>query len=240
MTPDTAAALHEKLRRYRAEPGYGWLDAMQVAEEAARLVGGKSKFHDNIPALAKFLDANAPAASAAATPGMTTADLLHRVRKARNGAVHRGTAGTRLQEDIGIVLRLVEETLVKTAKNNTVGLCMVRGFLDAKSGESLASARDTMLRYDISTLPVRPDGKGSKWRWLTGADLACYVAGGGDMTAPVNTTTIKMKDISIVCADMPANKAAQLLAGGEPALLVAVDGGEPVGILTAFDLLYAA
>ena len=239
MTPDAAAALHEKLRRYRAEPGYGWLDAMQVVEEAARLVGGKAKFYDNVPALAGFLDANAPASAAAATPGMTTADLLHRVRKARNGAVHRGTAGTRLREDVGIVLRLVEETLVKKMKNNTVGPRMVRGFLDAKPGESLASARDTMLRYDISTLPVRPDGKESKWRWLTGADLARYAAGGGDMEAPVSTMTRKMEDTSIVCADMPADKAARLLADGQPALLVAVDGGEPVGILTAFDLLYA-
>lgn len=241
MTPGTARALYAKLHRYRAEPGYGWLDAFQVVEETAAELGKKkAAFEKNIPALACFLAVNAPASVAAATPGMTMQDLLHRVRKARNGAVHRGTAGGRLREDVEAVLRLIEEALMAAMKDDTVGARMVRGFMEARPGESPASARDTMLRYDISTLPVRLDEGHGGWRWLTAVALAGHTTRtkGDDMKGRVDT--LDLKEARVVDSGMSCKEASGLLASGEPALLVAVDGGEPIGILTAFDLLYAS
>lgn len=233
MNAATARRLHEKLRRYRAETGCGWLDAWQVVEEAAGAEGNpKGPFATNVPALACFLVTNAPASSDAVRAGAGAEGFLHRVRLARNSAVHRGTAGRRLEDDVQAALRLTEEALAMAAQQQTVGFYMVRGFLEASPDETLASARDTILRYDYSVLPVRTS---QGWRWLTDRDLACTSHGFGAVVRKLD-----LRPAVVLVSGDPARLARTHFQCGQPALLVARDKGEdPIGILTAFDLLYA-
>ena len=245
MTADvaqTAERLYAKLRRYRVEAGFGWLDAWQVVEETPGVVGNPNvPFSQNIPSFAKFLNGNVKTTCDELCKGVGTAAFLWRVSRARNSAVHRGTWGKRLEEDVGLTLRLTEEALAMAAQNSradrTASFYMVRGFHEASPEESLASARDTMLRYDYSVLPV-PVGP-RQWRWLTATVLARHASFDGKMSDQVDS--LDMPPAKTIAAGHPAKAAALLLEGGEPALLVDEgNGGPPIGILTAFDLLYAA
>ena len=239
MKDSTAERLHGKLRRYSRELGHGWLDAMQVIEEAAHEVGGNGRFKDNLPAFAQFLEATVPSSVEALWGRGSMEDFLERLRRARNSAVHRGTAGHRLEQDVKTALRLTEEALVMAAGTKEIGFYMVFGFLEAGRDETLASVRDSMLRYDYSALPVRSED-GKTWLWVRAQDLAaarCSKDGVG-LSEPVSKLCLPIA--CVFQRTTPCTKAVKLFDKDSPALLVSEEkDGPPIGILTPFDLLYA-
>ena len=244
---DGAAArrLHAKIRRRRTEPGYGWLDAWQLVEETAAVAGDKGDFNNNTHAFAAFLDGCAPASARAYRTGTrSTREALDRVRLARNGAVHRGSAGARLRAEAEGLLRLTEEALAMSASDRTIGFYMTRGLVEAALGETLASARDTMLRYDFSALPVLAEENGL--RWLTASELARLTVEGADMTTPVGEIYANLPRASLVKDTEPVSSLLRKLRNeeaGTPLWLVYEDDNmkaRPVGIVTPADLLYAA
>ncbi len=230
-----AAALHEKLWRFRREASYGWLAGMQIIEEVAETVApDKNNLTDKIPLLTQWLNSTAQDSAERAACGMGIGTLLDRIRYARNGAVHRGTASQRLEEDIEAALRIIEEALTVTADDATVGYYMIPDVLEAKPDDTLISVRDRMLRYDISAVPVEDGGA---WQWITATDIARYRTEGGKMTEEARALCGK-RPVRIVQKGTMAATAAKLMTNGEPALLVG-EGKRIDGIVTAFDLLYA-
>ena len=235
MNKAKATALHEKLWRFRREASYGWLSGMQIVEEVADTVApDKNNFADKVPPLAEWLSSTAQDSAERAACGMGICTLLKRIRHARNGAVHRGTASRRLEEDIETALRIIEEALTVAADDPTVGYYMIPDVLEAKPDDTLISVRDKMLRYDISAVPIED---GEAWQWITATDIAHHRTEGGRMTEEARALCGK-RPAHIVPKDMKAVNAAKLMADGEPALLVG-EGKRIDGIVTAFDLLYA-
>ena len=238
MTAEQAGHLHEMLRRFRREPGTDWLSGIQVIEAVGETLG-KGGLFKAIPAIAAWLKNANPEAAEGAGKGMGIEFLLDRIRRGRNRAVHEGTGAKRLTDDVSEALRAIEEGLVKTAMTSSLRYYMVSDIIWAEPGESLRSVRNKMLRYELSALPVKLDGE---YYWLKDSAIAEHVVNGGDMMEKSSQLTERTSATRLEEGDV-ASKAAKAISGGEPGVLVTRGQGADVwviGIVTAFDLMYAA
>lgn len=238
MTAEQAGHLHEMLRRFRREPGTDWLSGIQVIEAVGETLG-KGGLFKAIPAIAAWLKNANPEAAEGAGKEMGIEFLLDRIRRGRNRAVHEGTGAKRLTDDVSEALRVIEEGLVKTAMTSSLRYYMVSDIIWAEPSESLRSVRNKMLRYELSALPIKLDGG---YYWLKDSAIAEHVVNGGDMMEKSSQLTERTSATMLEEGDV-ASKAAEAISRGEPGVLVTRGQGADVwviGIVTAFDLMYAA
>ena len=239
MTAEQAGHLLEMLRRFRREPGTDWLSGIQVIEAVGETLGKGSLFKA-IPAIATWLEDANPEAAESAGKEMGIECLLDRIRRGRNRAVHEGTGAKRLTDDVNEALRIIEEGLVRTAAmTRSLRYYMVPDIIWAEPDESLRSVRNKMLRYELSALPVKLDGG---YYWLKDSAIADHVVAGRSLNAkcsdvPIWTPAKRLDE------EGDASEAAEAISKGEPGVLV-IRGQSPdvwvIGIVTAFDLMYAA
>lgn len=239
MTAEQARHLHEMLWRFRREPGTEWLSGIQVIEAVGETLG-KGILMSAIPAIAAWLkDANREAAESAGK-GVGIECLLERIRRGRNRAVHEGTGAKRLTDDVNEALRVIEEGMVRTAMTRSLHYYMVPDIIWAKSCESLRSVRNTMLRYELSALPIELDGK---YYWLEASEIAEHVVAGKSLKEKCSEAAIRRTPAKRLDEGDDASKAAEEISSGKPGVLVTRGQGADVwviGIVTAFDLMYAA
>ena len=238
MTAEQAGYLHGMLWRFRRESGTEWLSGIQVIEAVGETLG-KKKLYQAIPAIATWLkDANQEAAKSAGK-GMGIEFLLDRIRQGRNRAVHEGTGAKRLTDDVNEALRVIEEGLVRTAMTRSLRYYMVPDIIWAEPSESLRSVRNNMLRYELSALPVYHDGA---YYWLKDSAIAKHVVAGQSLKTKCSEAAI-WTPAKTLAEGGDASEAAEAISSGEPGVLVTRGQGADVwviGIVTAFDLMYAA
>ena len=240
MTAEQAGHLHEMLWRFRREPGTEWLSGIQVIEAVGETLG-KGALFAAIPAIATWLEDANPEAAKSAGKEMGIECLLDRIRRGRNRAVHEGTGAKRLTDDVSEALRIIEEGLVRTAAmiSRSLRYYMVPDIIWAEPRESLRSVRNKMLRYELSALPVKLDGR---YYWLKDSAIAEHVVNGGGLAEKAGQLT-KRTSATMLDEGGNASKAAEAISRGEPGVLV-TRGQDPdvwvIGIVTAFDLMYAA
>ena len=153
--------------------------------------------------------------------------------------MHAGTGAKRLTDDVNEALRVIEEGLVRTAMTRSLRYYMVPDIIWAKSCEPLRSVRNTMLRYELSALPIELDGK---YYWLEASAIAEHVVAGRNLQANCSEAAIRTPAKTLDEGD-DAGKAAEEISSGKPGVLVTRGQGADVwvsGIVTAFDLMYAA
>ena len=239
MTAEQAGHLHEMLRRFRREPETDWLSGIQVIEAVGETLG-KGKLFKAIPAIAAWLEDANPEAAESAGKEIGIECLLDRIRRGRNRAVHEGTGAKRLTDDVSEALRIIEEGLVRTAAmTGSLRYYMVPDIIWAEPDESLRSVRNKMLRYELSALPVKLDGR---YYWLKDSAIAEHVVNGGSLTEKPSQLT-KRTSATTLEEGGGAREAAEAISRGEPGVLVTRGQGADVwviGIVTAFDLMYAA
>ena len=240
MTAEQARHLHEMLWRFRKEPGTEWLSGIQVIEAVGETLG-KRNLHQAIPAIATWLkNANREAAKSAGN-GMGIECLLERIRRGRNRAVHEGTGAKRLTDDVNEALRVIEEGLVRTAMTTrSLRYYMAPDIIWAEPRESLRSVRNKMLRYELSALPIELDGK---YYWLEASAIAEHVVAEQSLQENCSEAATRTPAKTLDERD-DAGKAAKEISSGEPGVLVTRRGQGAdvwvIGIVTAFDLMYAA
>lgn len=113
--------------------------------------------------------------------------LYETLRHARNDAMHSGAYArhaTNAAIDLCIIL---EEALMnpKEAKRSTVGDYMVRSPVSVEEWQPLAHARQLMLKFSFSFLPVLHNGK---WMLLSDLELACHLKRAGSFRKAVGKT----------------------------------------------------
>ena len=238
MTAEQAGHLHEMLWRFRREPGTEWLSGIQVIEAVGETLGKKT-LKLAIPAIAAWLEGANREAAESAGKKMGIECLLDRIRRGRNRAVHEGTGAKRLTDDVNEALRVIEEGLVRTAMTRNLRYYMVSDIIWAKPSESLRSVRNNMLRYELSALPVNHDGG---YYWLKDSAIAEHVVAGRSLNAKCSDVAI-WTPAKTLKEEGEASEAAEAISSGEPGVLVTRGQGADVwviGIVTAFDLMYAA
>lgn len=239
MTPEQAGHLHGMLRRFRREPGTDWLSGIQVIEAVGETLG-KGGLFKAIPAIAAWLEDANPEAAESAGKEMGIECLLDRIRRGRNRAVHEGTGAKRLTDDVSEALRIIEEGLVRTAAmTRSLRYYMVSDIIWAEPSESLRSVRNNMLRYELSALPVYHDGA---YYWLKDSAIAKHVVAGQSLETKCSEVAIRTPAKTLDKGG-DASEAAEAISRGEPGVLVTRGQGADVwviGIVTAFDLMYAA
>ena len=239
MTAEQARHLHEMLWRFRREPGTEWLSGIQVIEAVGETLG-EGNLYEAIPAIAAWLkNANREAAESAGKE-MGIECLLDRIRRGRNRAVHEGTGAKRLTDDVNEALRVIEEGLVRTAMTTSLHYYMAPDVIWAEPSESLRSVRNKMLRYELSALPIELDGK---YYWLEASAIAEHVVAGKSLKEKCSEAAIRRTPAKTLDKGDDAGKAAEEISGGKPGVLVTRGQGADVwviGIVTAFDLMYAA
>lgn len=169
--------------------------------------------------------------------------LYREVRNARNDAIHIG-AEARTLTDHAIQLSLIlEDALRVTADDNFVSDFMVRNPIIAELWQPVSFARQVMLTNSFSYLPMRmQDGK---WKMLSDRALATYL-----QNSPTNSNRKERLAKPLESAELAELPLAEHLLDSEPisSILAKLDGPpclvfrtgddqNPVGILTAFDVL---
>jgi hypothetical protein len=166
------------------------------------------------------------------------------VRRARNAALHEGAFARHLTAN-AIELSLVLEDAMMT-DHHQVSDFMVRNPVCASLWQPLSFIRQTMLVNAYSYLPVsiRIEG-GSQWRLISDFQLGKYVRSSGK--DPRDVLTSKLEEcISFgkielqIAKTCEANETVASVFGmteGAPILVMAPNGSDLLGILTAFDLL---
>lgn len=238
ITAERAGHLHEMLWRFRRESGAEWLSGIQVIEAVGETLG-KRDLQPAIPVIAAWLKGANREAAESAGKGMGIECLLDRIRRGRNRAVHEGTGAKRLTDDVNEALRVIEEGLVRTAMTTSLHYYMVPDVIWAEPSESLRSVRNKMLRYELSALPIE---LGGEYHWLNASAIAKRVVAGQSLQAKCSEADILTPAKTLDKGD-DASKAAEAISSGEPGVLVTRGQGADVwviGIVTAFDLMYAA
>jgi predicted transcriptional regulator len=158
-------------------------------------------------------------------------------RDARNHAVHGGSrARQAAAHAIGVALVFEDALMSKVVR---VSDLMVRGVITASPSQSIALARRDMLVHQFSFLPTRTD---QGWRFISDAALAKYLSVDEATRKKRLRQTVKealshlhpLTGGNLKVASSRAEALREVASG--PALVF--DGSEdPVGIITAFDLL---
>lgn len=101
--------------------------------------------------------------------------LLETLHKARNDAMHTGSyARHATAKAIELCLVLEDAMMTNTTFQKTAGNCMVRSPVSMEPWQPVARARQLMLMYSFSFLPIFIDGK---WKLLSELALARFLQG---------------------------------------------------------------
>jgi hypothetical protein len=172
------------------------------------------------------------------TPFSLLYDLM---RQTRNDALHQGAFARRLTDHAIQVAIVLEDALRRGSGLTTVSDFMVRNPMYAEDWQPLAFIRQTMLAHSFSWLPVKAPG--GKWymisdeaivKFLTdkpnerNANLAMKFSAAAALTK--HEVQWVEKDATLVTA-VQELKGMPLFVHSSPGIK------EPIGILTAFDLL---
>ena len=243
--PRRAAELRQEIRAWRKTAGENrWLEGVQILERCMEELLRKrvTGLRAGTKELAVWLEERVGTRGGEAP---SAGQLLNRLRNARNGAVHRGTACARLEEDAGTVLLMVEQALAyDMEEGRTAGSIMVREVLWARPSETVGRAKDRMLQQDVTALPIDDERFGDCY-WLTAGDIAeeaveHEMKDRGRMDRKVEELEQRkmLRRVTFVDIDESVERVRELLAE-EPAVLVG-EKGEVKGIITEFDILYCS
>ena len=170
-------------------------------------------------------------------PGWTFRELYRKVYKSRNDLMHTGTAavltGTRT---VALALVLMEALLSRNERERpTADQLMVSNPVCARSWQTLADVRRTMLMYDYTTLPLEDGGcqNGSGWYVLQAGDLARYFLKDPSRVKETVRESTALPRQCVLAVD--TDTAISDVAAKVP--VVVAKKGRLVGIITAFDLL---
>lgn len=170
-------------------------------------------------------------------------DLYTLVRNARNDALHSG-ARARAVTDHAIQLSLIlEDALRLTADDNRVSDFMVRSPVIAELWQPVSFARQIMLTNSFSYLPLRTvDGE---WKMLSDQALAIYLQSSTSnadrkrrLATPLEDAELGVLPSADRLIDIDSIASVLEKLDGLPCLIFREDDDEnPIGILTAFDVL---
>ncbi len=156
------------------------------------------------------------------------------VREDRNDLTHTGTAAA-LTGTRAVALALVlMEALMTPRKCTTAGQLMVSNPVCARSWQTLADVRRTMLMHDYSTPPFEngDSGNGDGWKVLRAQDLGKYLLDDRKhLCQRLEEARELAQPVSIVGPKIPAERFVDYLP------VVVAEHGRLLGIVTAFDLL---
>jgi hypothetical protein len=173
------------------------------------------------------------------------ARLYDLVKEARNDALHQGASARHLTKH-AIELAIILEDALSTYFEPMVADFMVRNPDRAEFWQPIGFIRQQMLANSYSYLPVL--GNDGVWRIISDASVARFLGldqFGGTRKSRLATTIgnafLKDTDLLSLASDLPPDadlcEALELLNSRGVLLVRNTDGGDLLGILTAFDLL---
>lgn len=174
-------------------------------------------------------------------------ELFEVFREGRNDLMHEGAAARRLAEQAVAIALVLEDALMLVPGLREVASYMVESPVCAQPWHTMKMIRHTMLARQFSFLPVRMPGR--PWEIVADVQLAAWLPHGPKsvrkehvalaLQDAVRDRAFKLLVATTCLPDAPIDEAQrELIARPEHAPILVVDREEnPVGILTAFDLL---
>ena len=178
-------------------------------------------------------------------------ELYDLVRRARNDAMHEGTFARNFAVHLVQLSIILEDALVNKAHCKTVKHYMMRHPICAQPWEPVGFIRQTMLEHSFSFLPVQID---EKWKIVSDRAVSAYlwqqstcVGGKQKLERPLQEaieegalkTQCAITTTPDTCVHTVLNEYPAVIDQGHPVLVKSGNDETLLGIITAFDLLYA-
>ena len=173
-------------------------------------------------------------------------ELYDLVRRARNDAMHEGAFARNLAVHLVQLSIILEDALVNKAHCKTVKHYMVRHPICAQPWEPVGFIRQIMLEHSFSFLPVQI---GEKWEIVSDRAVSAYlwqqsmgVGGKKKLERPLQEaikTQCAITTTPDTCVHTVLKEYPAVIDQGHPILVKSGNDETLLGIITAFDLLYA-
>ena len=178
-------------------------------------------------------------------------ELYDLVRRARNDAMHEGAFVRNLAVHLVQLSIILEDALVNKAHCKTVKHYMMRHPICAQPWEPVGFIRQTMLEHSFSFLPVQIN---EKWKIVSDRAVSAYlwqqstcVGGKKKLERPLQEaiekgalkTQCAITTMPDTCVHTVLKEYPAVIDQGHPVLVKSDNDETLLGIITAFDLLYA-